>query len=242
MATFVLVHGAWHGGWCWTRTADALRALGHRVVAPTLTGLGERAHLLSADITPDTHVQDILGTLDWRDLDQVILVGHSYGGMVITGVAAQVPEKLRALIYLDALVPEHSDASLFSEAPPERSAGFRQQIAEGAIGLVPDDRASSWSDDPDTLAWILSKCTPHPRGCFEHGVTLTGREKDVSARHYILAARNAPSMFEGVYARLKDKPGWTTATLPYLHDVMVEAPKALADHLHRYEAGLSPKS
>ena len=105
MAIFVLVHGARHGGWCWQRVARLLRAAGHDVYTPTLTGLGERAHLLSPAIGLDTHIKDILGVLFYEDLRDVVLVGHSSAGMVITGVAEQTAERLRHLVYLDAFVP-----------------------------------------------------------------------------------------------------------------------------------------
>ena len=108
MATFVLVHGAWHGGWCWAPLERSLRGCGHDVTSPTLTGLGERSHLASPDIVPDTHVLDIVNHIKWKDLEDVILVGHSYGGVIITGVAGRLPERIRALVYLDAIVPEKS--------------------------------------------------------------------------------------------------------------------------------------
>ncbi len=102
--TFVLVHGAWHGGWCWVRVADILRSQGHRVFTPTCTGLGERAHLLSKDITLDTFVRDVAGTIAAEELTEVVLVGHSFGGLAISGVAEAMPERLRHLVYLDALI------------------------------------------------------------------------------------------------------------------------------------------
>ena len=105
MATFVFVHGAWQGGWCWVRVARLLRKQGHEVYTPTLTGLGERAHLLSEKINLDTHIQDVLGVLQSEELDNIVLCGHSYGGMVITGVADGAADRIRSLVYLDALVP-----------------------------------------------------------------------------------------------------------------------------------------
>lgn len=236
MATFVLVHGAWHGGWCWAGTQSALRALGHDVHSPTLTGLGERSHLMTENIDSDTHVQDIVNVLKWRELSDVILVGHSYGGTVITGVAAQVPESVRALVYLDAFVPEVSKEAIFAKANPKRMAGFQRQIDAGAIALEPDDAMESWTSDPDHMAWLVKLCTPHPKGTFQSGVTLTGREKEVTARHYILAERNTPSPFWAEYTRVKDRDTWTSETIPTLHDAMVEAPEDLAARLDAYAA------
>lgn len=104
--TFVLVHGAWHGGWCWTPMADILRGEGHRVYTPTLTGLGARAHLSTDETDLDTHITDVASTLRYEDLSDVVLVGHSYAGMVITGVADQMADKLHALVFLDAFLPD----------------------------------------------------------------------------------------------------------------------------------------
>lgn len=239
MAAFVLVHGAWHGGWCWRQTAQALEALEHAVHTPTLTGLGERSHLLSPDITPDTHVQDIVNTLVWRDLRDVILVGHSYGGIVITGVASAAPERLTALVYLDAFAPDVSGEALFAKANPARMAAFQAQIDAGAVGLAPDGAVETWTDDPELKAWILEKCTPHPRGAFLYGVTLTGREAEVPHRHYIVAARNTASPFQIEYARLRHRAGWTSEEIPTWHDAMVEAPGELAARLHAYATPLT---
>ena len=110
MAMFLLIHGAWHGGWCWKKVTPLLRAAGHEVCTPTLTGLGERAHLLSAEVTLDTHVQDVVGVLEYEDLRDVVLVGHSYGGMVITGVVDRAADRLAHLVYLDAFVPQDGQA------------------------------------------------------------------------------------------------------------------------------------
>lgn len=238
MAIFVLVHGAWHGGWCWAGTEAALRALGHEVHTPTLTGLGERKHLLTAEITADTHVLDIVNTLKFRELTGVILVGHSYGGSVITGVAGRVPPWIRALVYLDAFVPEVSGQAIFAKANPKRMAAFQKQINAGAIALAPDAAVDTWSDDPEVKAWLIAQSTPHPKGTFEKGVTLTGREAEVRARHYILADRNPNRVFRAVYDRVSDLPDWTSDTIPTLHDAMVEDPQGLAQRLDTYAATL----
>lgn len=227
MANFVLVHGAWHGGWCWADTEAHLRAAGHLSYAPTLTGVGERSHLLNADITPDTHVADIANFIRWREMSDVILVGHSYGGMVISGAAGQVPEQIKALVYLDAFVPEQSDVSLFANANPARMAGFQKQIDAGAIALKPD-LFDAWTDDPIKKDWLIAQCTPHPVECFTKGVTLTGREAEIADKHYILCARNTPSAFEPEYAKLDGRDGWHRHTIETKHDAMVDAPQQLA--------------
>jgi pimeloyl-ACP methyl ester carboxylesterase len=133
MTTFVLVHGAWHGGWYYKQVARLLRQAGHEVYTPTLTGLGERAHLMNRTIDLDTHVQDIVGVIRCEELSDVVLCGHSYGGMVIAGVAEQVAAKIRSLVYLDAFVPENGK-SLFDYLPAEQSGQMRTDAAQNGEG------------------------------------------------------------------------------------------------------------
>lgn len=239
MAVFVLVHGAWHGGWCWAPTETHLRALGHETHALTLTGLGERSHLIHPGIDVDLHVQDVVNALRWRDLRDVILVGHSYGGLVITGAAGHVPERLRSLVYLDAFVPEVSGRSLLADASPERLAKFQPQIDAGVDAFAPD-HFDAWTSDLDKREWLKSLCTPHPVGCFLRGVTLTGRESEVANKHFILAALNQPSAFWAEYEKVRNRPGWTAAKVDAWHDVMVEAPQWLAQHLDGLAAATDP--
>src|ERR1700704_1085203 len=127
MSTYVLVHGAWHGSWCWKRVRKALQAQGHEVFTPTLTGVGERSHLLSLQINLETHVNDVVSLIQWEELSDVVLCGHSYGGCVISGVADKMPSRLRALVYLDAFVLENGE-SLHDTLPP----GQRDQQLEAA--------------------------------------------------------------------------------------------------------------
>src|SRR3990172_1906876 len=134
MATYVLVHGSWHGGWCWKRLTPILRAAGHDVYAPTLTGMGERAHSAPADIRLATHIDDILRLLRYEDLHDVVLVGHSYAGMIITGVAARDAARLRALVYLDAYLPEPGECEL-DLWPPAEAASARADLAAGRMVL-----------------------------------------------------------------------------------------------------------
>ena len=108
--TFVLVHGAWHGGWCWRRVADRLEGKGHKVFVPTMTGLGDRSHLLTKGINLDTHITDIVNVLKWEDLKDIVLVGHSYGGIIVSGVADQMHDKIASIVFLDAFVPEDGDS------------------------------------------------------------------------------------------------------------------------------------
>lgn len=235
-ATFLFVHGAWHGGWCWRATQRALHKMRHETHAPTLTGLGERLHLAHADITPDSHVEDILAVIKWRELDDIVLVGHSYGGLIITGVASQVPEKIRTLIYLDAFAPEVSGTSIFADANPERMAAFEAQAAGGGF-MVEPDLFDAWTDDPALKAWLISMCTPHPIGSFRHGVTLSGRQNEVRDRHFIVCSRNNPSPFQAEYERVRNQDTWITHEIATKHDAMVEDPDGLAALLDDIASG-----
>ena len=119
MSTYVLVHGAWHGSWCWKRVRKALQANGHDVFTPTLTGLGERSHLLSREVNLETHIDDVVNLIRWEELSNIVLCGHSYGGVVVSGVADRVPDRIGALIYLDAFVLEDG-RSVHDEVPPDQ--------------------------------------------------------------------------------------------------------------------------
>src|SRR5580698_7000937 len=117
MATFVLVHGAWHGAWCWRRVAAMLRRNGHDVFAPTLTGVAERSHLLTPHINVDTHILDVVNLMKWQELKDVVLVGHSYGGMVISGVAEKMEKSIASFVMLDAFMPENGQAVIDMQPP-----------------------------------------------------------------------------------------------------------------------------
>ncbi|TAK98271.1 MAG: alpha/beta hydrolase [Rhodospirillaceae bacterium] len=183
MANYVLVHGGAHGGWCWRRVVALLRAAGHDVYAPTLTGLGERAHLVSPGIDLDTHIQDVVGVLRYEDLYDVILVGHSYGGMVITGVADRALSRVGHLVYLDAAHP--GDGQSLEMLTPEFMAEARAQgrIIDGVELVVFPDSDSVRHlgvTDPDDFAWMKDKLTPHPWKCFAQPLRLAN-EAAVSA-------------------------------------------------------------
>ena len=227
MSSVVLVHGGWHGGWVWREVADRLGAMGHRVFAPTMTGLGERAHLAHPDITPDLHVQDIEGVLRFEDLNDVTLVGHSYGGFIIAGVASRMPERVSALVYLDAFVPTASGQSAFSVGSPERAAEVRASMTGGF--LVPPTGFDRWSADPDRQAWLQRQVTPHPIRCFSEGPALTGAEVRVARKMHVLCTRHKPSPFWVFHDRCENDADWRTEKLDCLHDAMVEMPDETAD-------------
>ncbi|PIB26858.1 hypothetical protein BFP76_10710 [Amylibacter kogurei] len=218
----VLVHGAWHGGWCWQRVEPQLRAAGHRVIAPTLTGLGARQHLTHPDINVDSHVADIVQEIRFAEMDNIMLVGHSYGGFVITGVADQLGENVSAMIYLDAFVPTKNGQSpieLGSKVRPEDVAATTRENF-----TIPPTAFAKWSNDASDIAWLKKMTTPHPIRCFADGISLS--EKPINARKmYLLFKQNAPSAFHGFYETYRDQMGWETDVFDCLHDAMIEKPE-----------------
>ena len=220
MANFVLVHGAWIGGWCWRPNAQALRRAGHEVFTPTLTGLGERSHLLSPSINLDTHITDIVNVIKYEELSDVILVGHSYGGMVVTGVADKLPDKIAALIYLDAFVPENGQA-LIDLAPPEPKP---QAASDYTLTPLP---AAVFGAKLEVAAFVYAHTTPHPTACFTQPVTLTGGIDRIKKKTYIYANVPAPTAFTPFYEKAKSKLDWTVQTLPCTHLVQIDMPNEL---------------
>jgi pimeloyl-ACP methyl ester carboxylesterase len=230
MPTFVLVHGGWHGGWCWSKVATALRAAGNDVLTPTLSGMGEREHLWTPDIGLETHTQDILSVLRFERLSNVILVGHSYGGTIITLVADRAPSHVAALVYVDAVIPENGVAGW--HAFPEQR---QQAMLAGAATLggkrVPAPDPSLWGiTDPADLAWVRACCTPHPiKTMFD--VPQFGQAWQALPKHYILAGQNNNPRFSAHYATANNEPGWTTQVIDGGHDLMITAPALLTEAL-----------
>jgi pimeloyl-ACP methyl ester carboxylesterase len=234
MANFVLVHGAWHGGWCYRDTAKALRAMEHDVYTPTHTGLGERFHASHGDITLETHIRDVAGCIEAEELRDVVLCGHSYGGMVITGVADRMPERIRALVYLDAFVPQHGDSlnGLLPKAlPPEVAAQFLGAFRSGHM-MQPIPPAM-FNVAERNRAWVERRCVPQALATFEMPLLLTGKVNEVKRRLYILADGWDPSPFRYFAQLYEGKPGWEVKKMPCGHDVMVDMPKELAAALVR---------
>ena len=234
-ATFVLVHGAWHGGWCWRRVAERLAAAGHRVFCPTLTGLGERAHLLSRAVNLDTHIQDVVGVLEAEELEGVVLVGHSYGGIVITGVTARAKDRIRRLVYLDAALVE--DGRSWSDIlPPETAAARRKAAMESSDGLslpVPDAAVFGLSD-PDDLAWVQRRMTPHPFAPFDQKMRWGGPIGAGLPKVYVDCRAPVYAGLEAMKARYRGRPDWPFVELAAGHDAMVSAPEETARLLMRY--------
>jgi pimeloyl-ACP methyl ester carboxylesterase len=238
MATFVLVHGAWHGGWCYRDTAKALRDAGHTVFTPTHTGVGERAHQAAENITLETHIRDVCGCIEAEELNDVILCGHSYGGMVITGVADRMAERIKSLVYLDAFVPENGDSliGLINKAlPPEVAAifvgSFRGTALEGRSGRMQPIPAEMFNIAQANRAWVDRRCVAQALATFELPALLSGDVNKVKQRLYILADGWDPSPFRHFAAKFEGQPGWRVSKLACSHDVMVDLPLELAREL-----------
>ena len=233
MSTYVLVHGGAHGGWCYQRVARILRSSGHDVYTPTLTGLGERSHLLSADVDLDLHITDVVGVLHYEDLSDVILVGHSYGGMVITGIADRAPDRIGRLVYLDAANPVNGQSLVDVSGPIIEAVRPYGRLVDG-VELVllpsPDAALLYGVTDPDDLAWMADRLSGHPWKCFEQPLELINEEKlwAIPAYHIVctstLATREPKLMAEARSAgRLWD--------IDTGHDLMITEPALVADAL-----------
>jgi pimeloyl-ACP methyl ester carboxylesterase len=232
MAPYVLVHGGAHGGWCYQRVARLLRKAGHEVYTPTMTGLGERAHLVNPNIDLTLHVQDIIAVLKYEDLNDVILVGHSYGGMVITGVADRAADRVGRLVYLDAANPVNGQ-SLVDVAPmieSTRPAG--RVVNDVELVLLPSPEAGMvyGVTDPGDIAWMAERLAGHPWKCFEQKLELTNEAALAKIPKYhivctsTLASRSPDLMAEARAAgRL-----WAIDTG---HDLMITEPEKVADAL-----------
>ncbi|HEY2530605.1 MAG TPA: alpha/beta fold hydrolase [Xanthobacteraceae bacterium] len=187
--TFVLVHGAWHGGWCWRRVADRLEARGHKVFTPTLTGLGERCHLMRADINLDTHIMDIANLIRWENLHDIVLVGHSYGGYPVSGAIEHVFDRISSVLYLDAFVPKDGQKSLDTASEFARTAAM-DIIAKGKIAS-PAPPASAFRVNENDQAWVDAKLTAQPVGVMLQPIKLSGARERVGRKTYIRALPTA---------------------------------------------------
>jgi len=234
MADLILVHGAWHGAWCWRKLLPGLWAAGHRVFAVDLTGLGARRHLFRPDIGLADHVADVQATLEAEELEHAVLVGHSYGGMVITGVADRCADRLAALVYLDAVVPE-SGESWSSTHSAATQAERRAQI-ERQGGIPPPDPAVFGLQDTDR-DWVLRHHSLHPGRCYDEALHFdSGRWLDLR-RLFIDCTDPALPTIAASRERVRRQHGWQIDSLATGHDAMVSAPEDLARVLGRITNG-----
>ena len=221
---FVLVHGAWMGGWCWRRVADRLTTRGRYVVAPTLSGVGERSHLASDAITLSTHVDDIVNEIKWKDLARLVLVGHSYGGMVITGVAERIQERIAAIVYLDAFIP--LDGQSMSMLRPPNAPPLSGP-------MVPPPAAANFKLNQNDVAWVNSKLTPHPTRCLTEALQVSDAYQGVQQKVYIRAPAFPQPAFDSAYARCRASRAWETFEMTCGHDIMLDQPAELVSILDR---------
>jgi pimeloyl-ACP methyl ester carboxylesterase len=229
MATFLVAHGAWSAGWAWKKMRPLLRERGHELFTPTYTGLGERAHLLTPAVDLDTHIQDLLGVLECEDLREVILVGHSYGGMVATGVADRAPERIARLVYLDAFAPRNGQSTLDLGSPTAWNKLASDEWRVPPNPLPPDTSASD-------AAWIAPRRVAHPRRALEQPIRLAGAVEKLP-RTYIYCTRPAPSDSFRQFAERAKKEGWQYLEIDASHNPHITNPGALAQMLYGIASG-----
>ena len=229
MSTFVLLHGMFHGAWCWDRVAPRLRAAGHAVWTPVQTGVGERAHELHAGITLQTFVDDIVAMLEREDLVAAVLVGHSFGGHAITGAADQVPGRIRHLVYLDAVFPRSGVSPLDGSLPAV--AAQRRAAAAGGLGIPPPEPSVFGVPDGPDADWVRRHLTPQPFGSLDTAITFREPAGNGLPATYVACTDPAYPPLAHARQAARAQPGWTWRELATGHDAMVTAPAALADLL-----------
>jgi pimeloyl-ACP methyl ester carboxylesterase len=231
LATFVLVHGAWHGSWCWKRVRRVLQAAGHEVFTPTLTGLGERSHLNAPSVNLSTHISDVVNLIQWEELSNVVLCGHSYGGCVISGVAEQLNDSIRALVYIDGFVLEDGE-SFMDLFPPEQVEQARLQAQTIGDGwkFFPFP-ASLLGTNPKDAPWVDAQFTPQPIASLEEPLRLTDKPSSIrDVVHLLATGYESPLPVAVAHERAKSK-GWTARTISCGHEIMLDRPDELASLL-----------
>ncbi|KFC68545.1 haloalkane dehalogenase [Devosia sp. LC5] len=220
MTTYVIVHGAWAGAWGWDKVAELLRSHGHRVHVPTLSGLGERAHLANLPITLTTHIEDVVNEMVWHELSDVVLVAHSYGGFVATGVAERAAGRIASIVYLDAFIPQdgQSFADIMGEMP------------EGPVVAVPEIGNNEYPTEAERQR-VAALATPQPTGTFTERLKVSGAYLRIARKTFILAT--GWDGFGGVAAPLREDPAWSVHELPCGHDVPLLLPVELAGLLEK---------
>jgi pimeloyl-ACP methyl ester carboxylesterase len=227
MAVYVLVHGAWSGSWCWKGVRRTLQAHGHEVFTPSLSGVADRSHLLSREVDLNTHITDVVNLIRWEELSDVVLCGHSYGGCVVRGTADRVADRIGALVYIDAFVPENGQSLHDTLPADQRDAQVRGASESGDGWRVPPIPAEIFNVNARDRIWVDRQRTPQSLATFQQPLQLTGaidRIKDVT---YILATGWAPSPFPQFFEKAKLR-GWKTLTMACGHDIMLDMPTELS--------------
>lgn len=236
LPTFLLIHGSWHGAWCWSRVRPLLHAAGYDSHAVTLTGVGERRHLLSAQITLHTHVQDVMGLIDAEELSRIVLVGHSYGGLVMTGVVGELQRRgrtdiLQHLVFLDAHTPRNGESwyDLMEPAMAAQRVELGMTVG-GGVFLPPPDALVFGLDGADR-DWVNRRQTPQPFGVFRSAVQVDDAALAAMSRTFIDCVNPSLGLLDVSRARVKSDPTWRYRAMDIGHDPMVNAPQPLADLL-----------
>jgi pimeloyl-ACP methyl ester carboxylesterase len=231
--TFLVCHGAWSAGWAWKKMHPLMQAAGHRLVTPSYTGLGERAHLANPSIDLETHIEDMLNVIKYEDLRDVVLLGHSYGGMVATGVADRARDRITQLIYLDAFVPRGGQ-SLFDLN--ESGRGHLQEAAKKGDGWRVPPMQTPPDTSPADVEWLAARRVHMPIKCFETKLTFQNGEPTLP-RSYIYATRITPADTFGQFAkRARSEAGWRYHAIDASHSRNVTAPEALMALLEKIVA------
>ena len=240
MANFVLVHGAWHGAWCWRRVSDALVRAGHRAHAVTLTGLGERAHLLSSSITLETHISDVIHAIEAEEMTDVVLAVHSYAGMLGTATADRLPGRLKHLVYVDAVVPRPGESWSSTHASTTREARLAAAQASAEFSFPAPDPAIFGLADADH-EWVKRRQTPHPGHTYSAPLAFDPQRVAAVPRTFVNCTQPALATIDAIRPRVVDPKFWDGAwlggggarvvELKTGHDPMVSAPEALTQLL-----------
>jgi pimeloyl-ACP methyl ester carboxylesterase len=234
VVTFLVAHGAWSAGWAWKKMHPLMSAAGHRLITPTYTGLGEREHLASPSNDLETHIQDVLAVIKYEDLRDVVLIGHSYGGMVATGVADRARDRVAQLVYLDAFVPRNGQALV--DLTPDRGQRMQESVKAGDGWRVPPNPSPPDTSEAD-LKWIAERRLPQSFKCFEMPLRL--RDADITLpRSYVYCTRTGRvDIFRPFAERAKSEPGWRYYEIDASHSPHVTAPEALAALLQTIVSG-----
>ena len=225
--TFVLIHGAYHGGWCWRKVVDILEKQGHKVYAPSLTGLADRSHLLSMNLTLETQITDIVNLFKWEDITNGCLAVHSGGGWPGSGALEQIGDRVSSIVWVDAFIPKNGESQLDQISPSSRKA-LEEAMARGEAGRKPP-KASQYAFSEKDYAWMDSKLTPQPNSIVRDAIKLTGAMQKVAKKTFIRAPKYPQKLFDQAYEECKADPSWTTYVNDKSHhDLMIDAPEWLA--------------
>src|SRR5688572_5091788 len=230
MATIFIAHGAWQGSWAWTKMRPLLQARGHTLWIISYTGIGDRSHLANPGIDLETHIKDVVAALESEDLKEVVLIGHSYGGMVATGVADRVANRISQLVYLDAYVPQNGQ-SMIDFSVPERVKQWRESAAtEGGGWAIPPGPMPS-DTAPEDVAWASPRRMMHPLKSFEQPIRLSGAAHAIP-RTYIYCTRPRPiDVFRQFLEQSRREPGWRSFEIDASHNPHITTPDVLAELL-----------